>query len=127
MQIKAHFSDMFWCIVIGLAVVLGGILLAIYVPEGNVSRLFRWIGLAGATAVTFGYLLRWYSRCLNSAKFWGLWLCFLTLHLAAYVFYLRHAEQWPLILFALITPIEWSIFCRILDRAVRGSAKQGRY
>jgi hypothetical protein len=78
---------------------------------------FRWVVLAGASAVTFGYPLRWSRRLWHRPRFWGAWVGLLCLHLAAYVAVLLSVSHFGFLWFAIITPAEWVVICPILDRA----------
>jgi hypothetical protein len=100
---------------VGLILVLGVVLYAEYGPSKWMPPL-RWWGFAAATALTFGYPLRWYRHLARHAQFWIAFLAMLVVHSAAYVLLLLRATEWPLILFALITPAEWFVICPILDR-----------
>ncbi len=108
--------DQLLYLVIALGFVAATVAYALYVPPQSRPDV-RWIGLTGATVVTFGYPLRWYRRSLAQLKFWVLFCTFLGIHLLAYVLVLSSVGQWPLILFALITPAEWLVICPVLQRA----------
>jgi hypothetical protein len=89
-------------------------------------EFFRWLGLAGATAVAFGYPLRWFRRFWRRARFWGTWTGLLCLHLAAYIAVLLEVSHFGYLWFAIITPAEWGVICPILDRAGQHQARGAR-
>ncbi len=95
--------------------------IVLYAEHGPVSWMpsVRWWGLGGATAVTFGYPVRWYRRMWKVREFWLVFAGLLLAHLIAYVVVLRAVDRWPLLLFALITPGEWMLICPLLERAGR--------
>jgi hypothetical protein len=105
-------------VVVALAVVVVVFYAAVRsgLPEG---MFFRWLGLAGATALAFGYPLRWSRRLWHRPRFWGAWVGLLFLHLAAYIAVLLSVSHFGFLWFAIITPAEWGVICPILDRAGR--------
>lgn len=110
--------DLLLEILIAIAIVVGAITYAAYVPPEKWID-FRWVALAGTTAVTFGYPLRWYRRHLNRPLFWGAWVSMLSLHVAIYVVVLLRVSHFGYLWFAIITPAEWTLICPALDRAGR--------
>lgn len=101
--------------VVGVSLVAAIILYAEYGPSKWMPSI-RWWGLIGATAVTFGYPLYWYRRRARQVRFWLVFSALVAVHSAAYILVLRSVEEWPLILFALITPGEWVAIYPLLDR-----------
>lgn len=86
----------------------------------------RWLGFAFFTALTFGYPIYWYyQRRLHRARFWAVLALLLAVHLGCFVAVLLLVESWPLIMFAVIMPIEWYFMLPILERAgKRGSGRR---
>lgn len=94
MKVKAHFSDLFWYIVIGLFVVLCMALWLIYVPERYwISR--KWAMFILFTFFLYALLIKMYWRLRKSLQFWGLMLAILAAHILAYVSLFRHLPWWP--------------------------------
>lgn len=118
-----NFSDRFVYVAVGLIVVLAGILLGTYAPDrDSVRELFRWTGLIVGTIITFGYLIRWNIKHLKSSRFWLVIILLFLTHVLSLLLVLITIDDWPLILFALITPVEWMLFAPILKWFVRSSA-----
>ena len=104
----------------GLAVVAFALIYAVHAARsGETGRLpLRWIGVAGATAVTFGYPVRWGRAHWRVGLFWLVLTGLLLVHLATYAVILLNVRDWPLILFAVVTPFEWLLICPALDWGV---------
>jgi hypothetical protein len=103
-----------------IAVVL--IVVVLYVAiHSNLPEevFFRWFGLAVATAITFGYPLAWYRRLWHNSLFWIRWAALLALHLAIYTSILLSVAHFGYLWFAIITPLEWSVICPILQTTVK--------
>jgi hypothetical protein len=103
-------------VLIAVALVSGIILYANH-NRGGKPPDGRWVGLVGITPVTFGYPLKWYHRYWRRWPFWCAFFCLLALHLAAYVTLLRNVEQFGLLWFAILNPLEWIIIRPILEWA----------
>ena len=110
-------SDYFGYISIGLLVVLGGILIATYTSEGMASRLMRWVGLAVATAVEFGYVANWFASELKHFKLRLVFLFLIAIHLTVYSCALTMIDRWPLSLFAILALPEWILIQCMLEWA----------
>jgi len=124
MPLNKRLRDLSLEILIGLALVAGIALFAIYVPRSHrVSA--RWVGLAVMTLIAFGYPLRWYRSYWRRALFWVAFLGLLLIHLAAFVVVLREVERFGLLWFAILTPLEWTLIRPILERTGRASGKIG--
>jgi len=110
----------------GLAVAAFGVLYGIHAAQtgGSGELPLRWIGLAGATAVTFGYPLRWYWRYWPQGLFWVAYSALLVFHLAIYWWVLTEAHRFGLAWFAIVTPLELVVICPTLEAAGKcGSPK----
>ena len=105
--------------VIGIAFATGAILYGVYTAEKGISPKLpiRWVGLFAATLLTFGYPIRWYRKHWRCGQFWAALLGLLTLHLLTYTLVLLRVDEWPLIAFAIITPVEWLFIYPILNWA----------
>ena len=101
--------------VLGVSLVAAIIVYAEYGPSKWMPSI-RWWGFTGATAVTFGYPLYWYRKRVRQVRFWLVFSALLVVHSAAYIVVLRSVEEWPLMLFALITPGEWVVIYPVLHR-----------
>jgi hypothetical protein len=106
-------------IAVGLAVVAGIFVLAIYFPGRDFP--LKWLGLAATTAIIFGYSLYWTRTIPRPAIFWFYWTGFMVLHLALFVPLLIAVHQWPLIWFVFSTLVEFQIIYRFLLRVLAKS------
>jgi hypothetical protein len=115
-SLRKQLTNLLLYLTIALPLVVLVLLYAEYVPPDQRVEV-RWVGLAGATAITFGYPLWWFRRALNHRRFWFLLLLCLTIHLVGYSILLKTMDTWPLVWFAVITPGEWYVICAVLQRA----------
>ncbi len=84
----------------------------------------RWLGLAGMTALTFGYPLKWYRSYWRKRLFWCTLVLLLFIHLAAYIEVLRSVDHFGLLWFAIVTPAEWSVMGPVLEWAGKKASKR---
>ncbi|MEW5978844.1 MAG: hypothetical protein AB1898_23870 [Acidobacteriota bacterium] len=105
-------------VLIGFAIV--GLIFyhAEHAPPGHRPD-FRWIALAGTTAVTFGYPIKWNRKYWRRKLFWLTMAALLTVHLAAYIAVLLRVEHFGYLWFAIITPFEWTVISPALEMAGR--------
>ena len=109
---------------IALEVVIAVVLVVVVLYAAIHSNLpeevfFRWFGLAVATAIAFGYPLAWYRRHWHHSLFWMAWTALLAIHLSAYVAILLSVAHFGYLWFAIMTPLEWSVICPVLQSAAR--------
>jgi len=105
--------DLIVYVAVGLAVV-GFIIF--WAESGHSELPTKWIGLAGSTALLFGYPVYWARTQQKTEKFWLYWLGFLVLHLAVAVLILRPLPHIPLILFVPTTMGELALINPILNK-----------
>jgi hypothetical protein len=79
------------------------------------EALIRWGGLAGFTAVLFGYFVGDSRQHLRQHQFWVLTAILLVLHLTAFVILLSHVEEWKLMWFTGMV-IEYPVFMYFRSR-----------
>jgi hypothetical protein len=75
----------------------------------------RWGGLAGFTAVLFGYFIQKSRQYFRDRRFWILTAAFLAVHLAAFAVVLIHVDEWKLIWFT-GTALEYPVFAFFRER-----------
>ncbi len=114
----ARIRDIGLEVVIAVVLVVAVLYVAIHsnLPE---EVFFRWFGLAVATAITFGYPLAWYRRYWHDSRFWISWAALLALHLLIYVAVLLRVTHFGYLWFAIVTPLEWSVICPLIQTAAR--------
>ena len=106
-------------IAVGLAIVAGIFIFAVYFPGRDFP--LKWLGLAAATALIFGYSLYWTRTIPKPARFWFYWTGFLVLHLALFVPLLLAVHRWPLVWFVFSTLAEFQFIYPFLLRALASS------
>lgn len=119
-RMQTRIRDLSLEVAIALAIV-GAILYAAGHSPPDHKADFRWIGLVGMTAITFGYPLRWYRRHWGRLPFWFVWGGLLAAHVATYVVVLLTVRHFGYMWFAIIGPLEWAVICPLLERAARSS------
>jgi predicted tellurium resistance membrane protein TerC len=94
---KSRISDLFWYVVIGLAIVvfiIGGTLVFVkFVPE-RYWPTKRWWAFIFFTIVLFAFLIKSYWEAHKPRNFWSLLMLLFTAHLAVtapLVPYIQHA------------------------------------
>lgn len=126
MSVSKRFLDL--AIYVAIAVGWLGVLILYWLFVPASSRVApRWMGLFFFTALTFGYPIRWYyrRRKRRTWQFWKILVMLLLAHLACFIIVLSLVESWPLILFAIIMPIEWHFILPILEKAGIRSSNRG--
>lgn len=93
---KPWSRDLVYYTAIGVAVIVAALGVAFFAPGLN-SIDSKWVVLIFATALLFGYPIRWYWRFRRSTKFWVLHSGFIFLHLFAWVYLLRRMGHFPLL------------------------------
>ena len=74
----------------------------------------KWLGFAGMTAIVFGYTIHACRRSWGNQKFWALLALFFVVHSGLGVFVLLNEPVVPLVLYALLTPIEYAVLTAYL-------------
>jgi Na+/melibiose symporter-like transporter len=74
---------------------------------GSPNLPLKWLGFAGMTAIVFGYAIRASPRSWGKQKFWVLLGLFFAVHSGLGVFVLLRVPTAPLVLYAVLTGIEY--------------------
>jgi hypothetical protein len=93
-----------------------------WAESGHDDLPTKWIGLAGSTALLFGYPIYWARRQHKTTRFWLSWLGFLFVHFAIAIVILRPIPRLPLILFIPTTMGELAVINPILGKQLRPMA-----
>lgn len=117
-----HVRDFAIYIAIALGIGLGLIYLAATGVQISGEVFIKWGGLAGNTAILFGYFVAdskavWQRRC-----FWALIFGLLCVHTAIFCTILLHVSTWKLLWF-LIMYLEFPGFMLIRDKLFGPSGK----
>ncbi|MFN8006850.1 MAG: hypothetical protein U0V70_07480 [Terriglobia bacterium] len=81
---------------------------------------WRWISLGVASAITFGYPIKWYRRFWDKNLFWLALTILMAAHVLVFAALILSVEQLPLIVYPIITPFEWMLITPILEKAGNG-------
>ncbi len=118
-QSKSRFSDQFWYLAIGLAVVVvyvGGVFtIAKFLPE-RYWPTKRWLAFAFFTFFFFVMLVKMYWRAHKPRRFWRLIMFLFAGHLivtAPLVAYIQHAYIYPMFM-----PFEMMLMVFVIKRVV---------
>jgi hypothetical protein len=99
--------------IIGLAVSFGAYMYAI--NDGSTAELRRWGGLTLNTFLLFGYAIKRGRPFWNGWVFWIGIASVLIVHLLAWAFLLRWLEEWRLMWFLVMYPIEIPLIGVVCD------------
>lgn len=99
---------------VSILVMAGIILWALYVPanSGISAKILR---LTVATAILYGYIVRWYWKMRNSIRFWLIISGFIVLHLFSFQIILRNMQNIPLFWFILPCLFEGGLIMLVLN------------
>lgn len=108
-----------WFLYVGIAVLIV-ILIWTFAKHqartgGSPNLPLKWIGFAGMTAIIFGYAIRASRRLWVYQKFWLLLGLFFAVHTGVGVFVLMRVPTVPLVLYAVLTAIEYAVLAAYLD------------
>jgi hypothetical protein len=81
---------------------------------GSPNLPLKWLGFAGMTAIVFGYAIRACRRSWRKQKFWVLLGLFFAVHSGLGVFVLLRVPTVPLVLYAVLTGIEYVVLASYL-------------
>jgi hypothetical protein len=81
---------------------------------GSPNLPLKWLGFAGMTAIIFGYAIRACRRSWGKQKFWVLLGLFFAVHSGLGVFVLLRVATVPLVLYAVLTGIEYVVLASYL-------------
>jgi hypothetical protein len=79
----------------------------------------KWLGFAGMTAIVFGYAIRESRRSWGRQRFWLLLGLFFAMHSGLGVFVLMRVPTVPLILYGMLTGVEYVVLAVYLDYFLR--------
>jgi Na+/melibiose symporter-like transporter len=82
---------------------------------GSPDLPLKWLGFVGITAIIFGYAILAYRRSWGRRQLWLLLTAFFIMHSGAGVFVLTRLTTVSLILYGLLTGIEYLCLVRCLD------------
>jgi ABC-type Fe3+-siderophore transport system permease subunit len=94
-------------VLIGLALLASGMIYVTYFSEHLVDP--KWIGMSLSTLLTFGYPISWGRSSWPYWQFWSILGFLLGIHTVTYIFGLERVKQFPMLLFFLITVLEWNL------------------
>jgi len=118
--------DLFFYVVIALAVGLGIAWFAYSGPPRESDAIARWGGLAVNTAILFGYMIKDSRNFWRATPFWTLMVSTLVAHLLVFSYVLLRVTEWRVSWFLVMYPIEVPLFLflreRILARKQSGDA-----
>lgn len=100
-----------WLFYVGIAVLIV-ILLWLFAMHqattgGSPDLPLKWLGFAGMTGIVFGYVIRACRRFWERQKFWLFLALFFAGHSGAGVFVLLRVPVVPLMVYAVLIPIEY--------------------
>lgn len=81
---------------------------------GSPNLPLKWLGFAGMTAIVFGYAIRAGRQSWRKQKFWALLGLFFAAHSGLGVFVLLRVPVVPLVLYAVLTGIEYVVLAAYL-------------
>lgn len=94
-------------IAVGLAFVFVIYWMAVHVRGSGKEVIGKWVGLAVNTAIVFGYTIRENKSSFKRRSFWGILFLLLVLHLLVFSLLLRALDEWRVIWWAFVAPIEY--------------------
>ena len=81
---------------------------------GSPNLPLKWLGFAGMTAIVFGYAIRACRGSWEKQEFWVLLGLFFAVHSGLGVFVLLRVPTVPLVLYAVLTGIEYVVLAACL-------------
>jgi len=111
-------SRWWWYVLIGVALVIVLVWVAIHVTEPLTRRYDKWVQLVLLTVVCFGYLLKLGWRYRKKTKFWGLYSILLFGHAALFLLLFSHGP-WPILLLAVVGSIEIVVLATLITLSMR--------
>ena len=99
-------NDLFWYVIIALAIVVAIALSAVYFPVHLNRDYTNWAEFALLTIVVFGYLEKWYWHSRKSARFWMTYSSLLVCHSLVLVPVFSRVGRLPILLFGAFGAVE---------------------
>lgn len=112
---KAGLRDFLLYVVIGVALVVGILFLALVSP--NISH--AWFSFFFFTTLLFVFLARMYWPVRRSVKVWLILALFMALHVGCYVVILHRVHDWPAFWYVLTAPIEVMLAAAIIYKCLK--------
>jgi hypothetical protein len=81
---------------------------------GSPNLPLKWLGFGGMTAIVFGYAIRACRQSWGKQKFWALLGLFFAVHSGLGVFVLLRVPVVPLLLYGVLTGIEYVVLAAYL-------------
>ena len=107
MSLRAQIRALGLYLLIAVPLVVGLLLYMFLVPTQHWIRVdIKWWGLAGATAVSFGYLVYCSKRFWRKAVLWLSVTTLLLVHLIVSIALLKRVDRVPLILFGFLPMVQ---------------------
>jgi len=88
---------------------------AFHVADESVAKWGKWVGLAAETALLFGYVIKQRRRLWRNRIFWRIITGLLFVHIAGFWVLLQNVENWRMVWFLLIWPVEFALVTTTLD------------
>jgi hypothetical protein len=82
---------------------------------GSPNLPLKWLGFGGLTAIVFGYAVRACRQFWKRQSFWWLLGGFCAAHFALGVCVLLKVQTVPMVLYALLTALEYAVLTAYLD------------
>lgn len=116
-----------WLLYVVIAIVIYGVV-AIYalhqVHAGRSTELpLKWLGFAAMSAYVFGYAFHTGWRTRSGPKFWLLLGAFFAVHTGVGIVVLMRVDDVPLLIYALLTYVEYVLLMNCLDFLLRSDPK----
>jgi Na+/melibiose symporter-like transporter len=113
---SGRIKDWLLYVVIAVLIVISVWMFAMHQARtgGSPNLPLKWLGFAGMTAIVFGYAIRACRRSWGKQKFWVLLGLFFAVHSGLGVFVLLRVPTVPLVLYAVLTGIEYVVLAAYL-------------
>jgi hypothetical protein len=109
-----------WFLYIGIAAVIVAAAVGYGAYQGKVGGStdlpLKWLGFFVTTAIVFGYAIHGRPPSWRARKFWLLLAVLLLAYLGVGVLVLARVESVPLVLYALLAPVEYVVLIECLGR-----------
>jgi len=113
----ARIRDWLLYVAIAVLIVMAAWMFAMHqVRTGRSTDLpLKWLGFAGMTGINFGYAIQAGLRSRARRKFWVLLGLALAVHCGVGIFVLLRVDVVPLLLYAVLAPIEYAVLTAYID------------
>ena len=93
-------------------------------PNGA-DQFGRWGGLVINTAILFGYIIKESRPHWHIGSFWMLTIVMFSAHVVVFTAILLHIQEWKVLWFLVMYPIEIPLFGLLLDRIIATRPRKG--